>query len=99
VIVYDVKEDRIMSLLTFLLADNNSPASPIYEAITLIGPYALGVISLLVMIYGIVLGVKFAKAEDKETRKKLQQTLINFIIGALSIYVLIGILYAIRPYV
>ena len=89
----------MQQLLSFLLADNNSPASPIYEAITLIGPYALGVITLLVMIYGIVLGVKFAKAEDKEQRKKLQQTLINFIIGAVSIYILLALLYVIRPYV
>ena len=88
-----------MQLLSFLLADGESPASPIYEAITLIGPYALGVITLLVMIYGIVLGVKFAKAEDKEQRKKLQQTLINFIIGAVSIYILLALLYVIRPYV
>ena len=91
-----------MQSLIYLLtssADQNSPASPIYNAITLIGPYALGVITLLCMIYGIMLGVKFAKAEDKEARVKLQKTLINFAIGAISIYVLIGILYAIRPYV
>lgn len=88
-----------MQLLSFLLADGNSPASPIYEAITLIGPYALGVVSLLAMIYGIILGVKFSKSEDKEQRKKLQQTLINFIIGVVSVYILIALLYAIRPYV
>ena len=91
-----------MSQLLFLLSasgDINSPSSPIYNAITLIGPYALGVITLLCMIYGIILGVKFAKAEDAEGRKKLQKTLINFAIGAISIYVLIIILYAIRPYV
>jgi len=91
-----------MNALFYLLSasgDMNSPASPIYNAITLIGPYALGVITLLCMIYGIVLGVKFAKAEDTEARKKLQKTLINFAIGAISIYILIIILYAIRPYV
>ena len=79
--------------------DVANPASPIYKAITLIGPYALSVVTLLCTIYGIVLGVKYAKAEDKEARSKLQKTLVNFIIGALSIYVLITILYAIRPYV
>ena len=58
-----------------------SPTSPIYKAIDLLGPYVLGVCALLCMIYGIILGVRLAKAEDKEERKKCQKTLINFIIG------------------
>ena len=85
-------------LLTASGGDTTSPTSPIYNAITLIGPYALGVVTMLCMIYGIVLGVKFARAEDKEQRKALQKTMINFAIGAISIYILIAVLYAIRPY-
>ena len=73
-----------------------SPTSPIYKAIDLLGPYVLGVCALLCMIYGIILGVRLAKAEDKEERKKCQKTLINFIIGGISVLVLLVILYAIR---
>ena len=90
---------EILNLLLSATGDTNSPTSPIYNAITLIGPYALGVVAMLTMIYGIVLGVKFAKAEDKEQRKALQKTLINFLIGAISIFILLAILYAIRDYV
>lgn len=82
-----------------LLTNNNSPASPIYQAITLLGPYIMGAILVLCMFYGIILGVKFAKAEDAEAKKKLQKTLINFVIGAVSVLILIVILYAIRDYV
>lgn len=85
--------------LYYFLQDNTSPASPIYQAISLIGPYAMGAVALLCMLYGIVLGVKMAKAEDAEAKKKIQKTLINFVIGCVSIFVLLIILYAIRDYV
>lgn len=75
-----------------------SSVSPIYQAIDLLGPYVLGVCAMLSMIYGIILGVKLAKAEDAEGRKKVQNTLINFIIGAVSVLLLLSILYAIRDY-
>ena len=86
-----------MQIFNLLL--DESPSSPIYQAIDLLGPYVLGVVALLSMIYAIILGVKLAKAEDAEQRKKVQQTLINFAIGAVSIIVLLTILYAIRKYV
>lgn len=87
-----------MSTIFYLLSDTNnaSPTSPIYKAIDLLGPYVLGVCALLSMIYGIILGVRLAKAEDAEARKKCQKVLINFIIGAISVLVLLVILYAIR---
>ena len=86
-----------MDFLNLLL--DESPASPIYQAVTLLGPYVLGGVTLLCMIYAIILGIKLAKAEDAEERKKVQKTLINFIIGAVSVIVLLLILYAIRDYV
>lgn len=86
----------IMLAFELLLTDTTSPTSPIYQAVDLIGPYAIGAVCLLCMIYGIVLGVRLAKAEDAEQRKKVQKTLINFGIGAISILVLLVILYAIR---
>ena len=76
----------------------NSAVSPIYSAIDTIGPYAMGVVGLLTIIYGLILGIRLAKSEDAEERKKVQKTLINFIIGALSVLILLVILYAIRDH-
>lgn len=70
--------------------------SPLYDAITLLGPYAMGVVCLLGIIYGIILGVKFAKSEKADERAALQKALISGVIGFLAILVLIVILYAIR---
>ena len=86
------------SIRSFLGATETSPASPIYAAIDTLGPYVLGVVTLLCTLYGIVLGVRLAKAEDKEQRKNVQKTLINFAIGAGSVIVLLVVLYAIRDY-
>lgn len=85
--------------LSMLLKDNASAASPIYQAISLLGPYVLSGVAVLCMFYGIILGVKFAKADDAEAKKKIQKNLINFVIGAISVFVLLLILYAIRDYV
>ena len=69
---------------------------PLYNAISTIGPYAIGVVLLLWVIYGIILGVKFAKAEDSKEKAALQKALVNGCIGFLAILVLVVIVYAIR---
>lgn len=70
--------------------------NPIYEGMTLVGPYVLSVVTALCMFYGIFLGVKYAKAEDEAAKANMQKTLINFIIGAATVIVLLVILYAVR---
>lgn len=82
----------------FLNSIVGNATTPLYAAVDLLGPYVLGVCALLTMIYAIVLGVKLSKAEDAEERKKVQKTLINFIIGAVSVLLLLSILYAIRDH-
>lgn len=77
-------------------AQGDSALSPLYNAITLIGPYAMGVVLGLGMIYGIIVGTRFARAEKSEDRAALQKVLINGIIGFVAVFVLIGILYGIR---
>ena len=69
---------------------------PLYEAISTIGPYAIGVICILGILYGIILGVKFAKSEDSKERAALQKALVNGVVGFLAILVLVVIVYAIR---
>ena len=70
--------------------------NPIYNAISLVGPYAITIVGCLSMVYGIFLGVKYAHAEDEATKANAQKTLINFIIGAVTVWILIMVLYAIR---
>ncbi len=73
-----------------------SATTPLYDAISTIGPYAIGVVLVLGLIYGVIIGVKFAKAEDSKERATLQKALINGIIGFITILILVVILYAIR---
>ena len=83
---------------TFSTIFGGNATTPLYAAIDLLGPYVIGVCLLLSCIYGIVLGVRLAKAEDAEERKKVQKTLTNFLIGAVSVIVLLVVLYAIRDH-
>lgn len=69
---------------------------PIYNAISTIGPYAMGVVLALGLIYAVILGYKFTQAEGSDEKKTLQKALINGIIGFVTVFILIAILYAIR---
>ena len=87
----------ISSLYSLLLAGTGEDVvNPIYEGMTLIGPYAIGVVLTLSLFYGVFLAVKYAQAEDATAKVGAQKTLINFIIGAVIVMVLIVVLYAIR---
>lgn len=81
----------------FILASSGEGVlNPIYEGITLIGPYAMGVVLVLSIFYGIFLAVKYAKSQSEDERANAQKTLINFLIGAVVVIILIAVLYAIR---
>lgn len=87
----------LKSVVMFLLeGSGDGVLNPIYGGISTVGPYALGVVTVLSLFYGVFLGVKYAKAKDESEKAGAQKTLINFIIGAGIIIVLISILYAIR---
>ena len=87
---------ELMSSLFSYLADGDAVVSPIYEGITLVGPYALSVVAVLSLFYGIFLGVKYAKSETPDQKANMQKTLTNFCIGAVTVLVLLAVLYAIR---
>ena len=79
-----------------LLGAASDAVDPLYKAVTLIGPYALGIVLTLGIIYGVIVGVKFAEAEGKEERAKLQKVLVNGVIGFVAVLILLAVLYAIR---
>ncbi len=84
------------SLVKAVLLDGNEVVSPLYEGISMVGPYAISVVGVLSLFYGIFLGVKYAQADDAATKANLQKTLVNFCIGAVIVLTLISVLYAIR---
>ena len=86
----------LSNILRFLSADGDYVVSPLYDGITLIGPYAIGVCLALSMFWAIFLGVKYAKAEDPAEKENLHKVLLNFCIGAVVILTLIVLLYSIR---
>lgn len=80
----------------FILSEGDKVVSPLYDGISLVGPYAISVCLLLSVFWGIFLGVKYAKAEDPGEKDNLHKVLVNFCIGAITVIVLIAIIYAIR---
>lgn len=86
----------LLNAITYFLADGDEVISPLYDGITLVGPYAISVCLLLSVFWGIFLGVKYANADDASEKEKLHKVLVNFCIGAITVLVLICIIYAIR---
>ena len=92
--------DKILSSIYFILdavqKQDHAAVSPLYKGIDLIGPYAISILGVLSLFYGVFLGVKYAKSETADQKANAQKTLINFVIGAVVVMVLISVLYAIR---
>lgn len=80
----------------FWAGTGSDVTDPLYEGISTVGPIAMAVVMVLSIFYGIFLGVKYAKCEDAAQKANVQKTLVNFIIGAVTIWILIAVLYAIR---
>ena len=59
----------------FIAGSGQNVIGPIYEAFNLIGPYALSILLVLSIFYGIFLGVKYAKAEDATEKANAHQVL------------------------
>ena len=75
----------------------NDVASPIIGLInSLLGPL-LGIVGAAGAIYCVILGVKFAKAEEPQDREKAKGALKNAIIGFVLIFVLILALKLLMP--
>ena len=67
----------------------DSIANPVISLInSLLGPL-LGIVGAAGAIYCVVLGVKFAKAEEQQDREKAKGALKNAVIGFVLIFVLL----------
>ena len=87
---------NLLRQIKSIMLDGEAVLNPVYEGITIIGPIAISLVLVLSMIYGIFLGVKYAKATSADEKANNQKTLINFIVGAVIVLILIVIIYAIR---
>ena len=77
---------------TAFAADYDSVVSPVITLLNnLLGPL-LGVVGAVGTLYCVLLGVKFAKAEEPQDREKAKAHLKNAIIGFALIFILIVLL-------
>lgn len=75
----------------------NNVVTPIVSLINqLVGP-ALLIVGALGTLYCIVLGVKYAKAEEPQDREKAKGALKNAVVGFILIFVLILALNLLMP--
>ena len=88
--------NNILALLPLIAGSGENVTDPLYNGITVVGPVALSIVLALSMIYGIFLGVKYSKCEEASEKANVQKTLVNFIIGAVTVVILISVIYAIR---
>ena len=86
----------LSNILYLLLSEGEEIVSPLYDGITLIGPYAIGACIMLSSLWALFLGVKYAKAEDAGEKANLHKVLVNFCIGAVVVLVLLLMIYAVR---
>ena len=76
----------IFSLLLTGGAENkavNEAYKAFVKIVNIVLPVLMSVILVLGMFYGIQLGVKYAKAEEEDDKKKARGQLINVIVGCL----------------
>lgn len=66
----------------------NNIVKPIITLINNILPAVIGVIGAIGLLYCIVLGVKYAKADDPQEHEKAKKGLKNAIVGFVLIFVL-----------
>ena len=76
--------------------DGNDVVDPLYNALGIIMPVALGIILLSGTLYAVAIGVQYSRAEEAKDRAAAKKKLINGIIGFGLVLVLIAILYAVR---
>ena len=58
-------------------------------------PIILGVVLLVGVVYAVILGVNYSKAEDAEKRKAAKERLVGAIVGFLVALVVIAVIYAV----
>ena len=72
-----------------MLNDLNSIISPVLEMCNTLVPIMLAIVGAVGSLWCILLGVKYAKADDPQEHEKAKKGLVNAIIGFVLIFVLL----------
>ena len=72
-----------------MLNDMNSIIQPVLDVCKTLVPIMLTVVGAVGALWCILLGVKYAKADDPQEHEKAKKGLINAIIGFVLIFVLL----------
>lgn len=73
-------------------ADMQSIINPVLEVCNVLVPVLLSVVGALGALWCILLGVKYAKADDPQEHEKAKKGLVNAIVGFVLIFVLLVML-------
>ncbi len=72
--------------------DATAIVAPIVQILNNVVPALIGLVAALGAIWCIILGVKYAKAEDPQAHEQAKKALINAIVGFVLIFVLLVML-------
>ena len=72
-----------------MLNDLNSIIAPVLEMCNTLVPIMLAIVGAVGSLWCILLGVKYAKADDPQEHEKAKKGLVNAIIGFVLIFVLL----------
>ncbi len=84
--------ENFVNLLAITSTDINGILKPVTDLINAAVPALLALVAAIGMVWCIVLGVKYAKADDPQEHEKAKKALINAIIGFVLIFVLLAVL-------
>lgn len=90
--------NKLLNIFSLLAADNETEKNLVNKAfesftniVNIILPVLMSVLLVVGMFFGIQLGVKYAKAEEEDDKKKARGQLINVIVGVLIAIVFVAI--------
>ncbi len=88
--------NKLLNIFSMLAAGEEQEAvdqaySAFIKIVNIVLPVLMSIILVLGMFYGIQLGVKYAKAEEDDDKKKARGQLINVIVGCLIAILFVAI--------
>ena len=72
-----------------MLTDLNSIIQPVLDICNTLVPIMLAVVGAVGALWCILLGVKYAKADDPQEHEKAKKGLVNAIVGFVLIFILL----------